>query len=249
MANAIVAKRKQTVSEQRFFIPPADRRPRGRARDAQRRDILQLMEDREVLFYNRLVQEHRGTSMQVGARSEASQTARFEVILDVLDSMLGEKLTGLSLLDFGCGKGDLAVYLERQGRLKTVRYIGLDAIKENIEDALGAMPSCDFRLGTWNGDQNILDEPVDLIVFSGTLATTSHDRRIGMYASLLGQARVGVVGNWVTYTPGVIYDGEGTIPMKHEDAFRVVDRAEFRVQVRADYLRHDFTIGAVRWSF
>ena len=106
-----------------------------------------------------------------------------------------------------------------------------------------------FALARGTGDQDILDEPVDLVVFSGTLATTRHDRRIGMYASLLRQARVGVVGNWVTYTPGVIYDGEGTIPMKHEDAFRVVDRTEFRVQVRADYLRHDFTIGAIRWSF
>jgi 2-polyprenyl-3-methyl-5-hydroxy-6-metoxy-1,4-benzoquinol methylase len=139
MANAIVAKRKQTVSERRFSIPVVDRRPRARTRDAQHCDILQLMEDREVLLYNRLVQEHRGTSKQVGAGSEASQTARFVVILDV--SMLGEQLTGLSLLDFGCRKGDLAVYLERQGRLKNVRYIGLDAIKENIEDECFRSPA------------------------------------------------------------------------------------------------------------
>jgi SAM-dependent methyltransferase len=93
------------------------------------------MEEHEVLFYKRLVREHRGTSRQVGAGSCQSQTIRFEVMIDVLDSLLGPAPGALSLLDFGCGKGDLASYLARRGRLDMLRYTGIDAIEENVEDA------------------------------------------------------------------------------------------------------------------
>jgi hypothetical protein len=64
------------------------------------------MEDHEVAFYQGLARQHRGTSRQVGAWSEQSQTARFDVMFDVLDSLLAEGLAGLSVLDFGCGKGE-----------------------------------------------------------------------------------------------------------------------------------------------
>jgi SAM-dependent methyltransferase len=206
------------------------------------------VEDREVDFYRRLAREHRGTSRQVGAWSARSQATRFDVILDVADSMLGERLAGLSVLDFGCGKGDLAAHLDRNGRLDTLRYIGIDAIEENVEDAR-KLGGHDFRLVRWNGEGRVVDEPVDLIIFSGAFATTRMDRRLAMYGSLLGQARVGVIGNFLTSAPGVEDYGEEMLLMDPEEALRVVDRAVFRVQVRADYLPHDFTVGAIRWAF
>ena len=63
-------------------------------------------------------------------------------------------------------------------------------------------------------------------------ATTCIDRRLAMYGSLLAQARVGVVGNFLTSTPAVKDYGEGMVLMDPEDALRVVDRAVFRVQPR-----------------
>ena len=41
----------------------------------------------------------------------------------------------MSILDFGCGKGDLVAYLDRHGRLDTLQYIGIEGIEENVEDA------------------------------------------------------------------------------------------------------------------
>jgi hypothetical protein len=157
------------------------------------------MEDHEVAFYQGLARQHRGTSRQVGAWSEQSQTARFDVMFDVLDSLL-------------CGKGDLVAYLDRHGRLDTLRYIGIDGIEENVEDAR-RLGGYDFRLVRWNGVGRVVDEPVDVIVFSGTFATTCIDRRLAMYGSLLAQARVGVVGNFLTSTPGVKDYGEGMVLM------------------------------------
>ena len=205
------------------------------------------MEEHEVEMYARLAREHRGTPLQVGAVSERSQEVRFQVILDVLDGMLGERLAGMSILDFGCGRGDLARYLERRGRLEGLRYVGVDGIAENVEDARRATGG-DFRLLRWNGEGRVVEDEVDLVVFSGAFGSTRMDRRIAMLRSLLAQARVGVVGNFLTWKPGVD-DWGGMILMDPEEALRVVDRTEFRVQLRADYLAHDFTLAAIRWSF
>lgn len=107
----------------------------------------------------------------------------------------------------------------------------------------------DFRLSRWGGEGRIIDEQIDLIVFSGTFATTRIDRRMAMYRSLLAQARVGSAGNFVTSTPNVTDYGKGIILMDPQEALRLVDRAELRVQMRMDYLSHDFTVGAIRWVF
>jgi SAM-dependent methyltransferase len=205
------------------------------------------MEDYEVEHYKNLATKYRGTPLQVGACSAESQRRRYEVLMEVLDSMLGERLAGMSILDFGCGRGDFAAYLDRQGRLGSLRYVGVDAIEENVEDARKLGPY-DIRHVRWSGDGRVVDAEADLIVFSGAFETTRIDRRIAMYRSLLAQARVGVVGNFLTFTPSVREWGDGSILMDPVEALGAVDRADFRVQIRADYLPHDFTIGAIRWS-
>ncbi len=122
------------------------------------------MEPHEIAFYERLAREHRGTPRQVGAWSLQSQRKRFEVLLDVVDSMLGGRLPGLSILDLGCGKGDFAAYLVGIGRLATLHYTGIDAVEANIEDARRLGPY-DFRFMRWDGHTTLGDEPFDLIVF------------------------------------------------------------------------------------
>ncbi len=207
------------------------------------------MEAHEVAHYQGLARDHRGTSRQVMAYSDRSQAVRFEVILDVLDSMIGTRSAGLSLLDFGCGRADLAVYLDRAGRLPELRYTGIDGIEENVEDGR-AHGGYDVRFGRWDGQTPLAGEGerFDLIVFSGTFATTRPERRAAMYRALLAEARVGVVGNFVTALAGVD-DYGATIPVDPQEVLELVDRAEFRVQLRADYLAHDFTLGTVRWSY
>lgn len=204
------------------------------------------MEQHEIDFYKRLVRDHRGSSRQVGAGSSESQDVRFEVMLDVLDSLLGKAAGPLSLLDFGCGRGDLAAYLERHGRLEGWSYSGIDAIEENVEDARAL--GHDVRLARWDGTGPLAPEPFDVVVFSGAFATTTIERRLRLFRRLLEEARVGVVGNFLAYTPTVADYGEGMILMEPEQALAAIDRTRFRVQLRADYLRHDFTVGAVRWQ-
>ena len=55
-----------------------------------------------------------------------------------------------------------------------------------------------------------------------------------------------MVGNFLTSTPGVKDYGEGMVLMDLEDALRVVTGRSSGSQIRADYLPHDFTLGAIR---
>ena len=207
------------------------------------------MEQHEIELYQRLAREFRGTPGQIGAGSRQSQEVRFEVIVELLNGLLGERWTGLSLLDFGCGRGDLVPFLSSRTAFDPSNsYIGLDGIPENIQDAR-KLGDFDFRLGIWDGEGPIVDEEVDLIVFSGSLNACRLRRREGMFRRMLETARVGVVGNFLTPNPRVTdYGSDNMILLSPETCLRWIDRGLFRVRLRLDYLLHDFTVAAIRWD-
>lgn len=206
------------------------------------------MEEREIELYQRLARQFRGTPGQIGAGSRQSQEVRFEVMVQLLDGLLGKRWTRMRLLDFGCGKGDLAPFLIRHTDFDPACYIGLDAIPENIEDAR-RLGDYDFRLGIWDGRGRIVEEEIDLIVFSGALNTSRIERRQAMFRSMLDLSRVGVAGNFLTFNSRVKKDyGPDNILLDPEDCLKWVDRGRFRTRLRLDYFPHDFSIAAVRWE-
>lgn len=206
------------------------------------------MEDHEIAYYETLLHRHRGSPAQVGASSRASQEQRFTILLELLAGMVGADLGGLRLLDFGCGRGDLAVFLDGWRRPDDrPLYVGVDGMAENVEDARRA-GDYDVRLLRWNGEDRLVDEEVDLIVFSGAFATTPFERRRRMFRRLLELARLGVAGNFLTYNPRVEGYDEGCLLIDPEEVLSWIDRGRFRVCVRADYKPHDFTVAAIRWD-
>ena len=206
------------------------------------------MRDEEVAYYEDLVRQHRGTPAQVGAGSKRSQEQRFEVMEELWMAMVGPSARNARLLDFGCGKGDLAAFLaERQGYDVARNYIGIDGVEANIEDARALGPY-DFRHQRWDGHSPLVAEPVDLILFSGALATATELDKLRFLGRMLEQARVGVIGNFITRNARVpeLNDDERTIAP--ETVLGAIDRSIFQVRLRADYKAHDFTIAAVRWE-
>ncbi len=200
------------------------------------------MEAGEINFYKKLVQEHRGTSMQIGC-SETGQYKRFMALISVIKNMIGDKYKELSILDFGCGKGDIRKYLECE------KYIGVDAIEENIQDANEQYPYSDFRLLNWNGEDDLLPEvgEIDLIIFSGAFATTNNDKKIKMFSKLLERANYGVVGNFLTENKKIT-DYKDCILIKPIEIVRAIDTFLYGFQLKTDYLPHDFTIGVFKWE-
>ena len=66
-----------------------------------------------------------------------SQSLRFQVLLDGVD------LNGKSLLDAGCGVGDLLAYCRAQGI--DLRYTGIDMLGKMVEEAKRRQPDGRFR--------------------------------------------------------------------------------------------------------
>ena len=82
-----------------------------------------------VLHYHRHRLAAHGSQAPeaLGWRAAESQRKRFEVIAQVAD------FNGCSVLDLGCGTGDLAAYLSE--RFSDLRYLGIDQMPEFIETA------------------------------------------------------------------------------------------------------------------
>ena len=180
--------------------------------------------------------------MQIGC-SETGQEKRFIALVSVIDSMVDDRICkDLSILDFGCGKGDF------KKNLYCKKYIGIDAIEENIEDAKANYSNTDFRLLNWNGEDDLLpDENIDLIIFSGAFATTNHDKKLKMFSKLLERANYGVVGNFLTENKKIT-DYKNCILTKPIDIMDIIDTSQYAIQLKMDYLPHDFTIGALKWE-
>lgn len=116
-----------------------------------------------VLHYHRhRIAEHgSGTPEALGWRHAESQRRRFEVIAQAAD------FSGCSVLDLGCGTGDLKAFLDE--RFTDLRYLGIDQMPEFIEAArlrFATQRDTDFALAHF--DTTPLPQ-ADIVVASGTL--------------------------------------------------------------------------------
>ncbi|MBU0975733.1 MAG: class I SAM-dependent methyltransferase [Patescibacteria group bacterium] len=71
-------------------------------------------------------------------KDEISQYARYKVLADIGD------LDNCSVLDVGCGLGDLSFYL--RNRFKNIKYEGFDIVPEMVENAKKKYPDEKFNL-------------------------------------------------------------------------------------------------------
>lgn len=129
------------------------------------------------------------TLKSLGWRGEDSQRRRFEVIADA-----GE-FSGCSVLDVGCGRGDLKRFLDT--RFTQFSYIGLDHMPEFIEQARQSYEGvaqtwffeCDFSAVKW--------PQMDYVVASGALGYRSADPQfhLEMVRRMYASARRAVIFN------------------------------------------------------
>ena len=78
-------------------------------------------------YFDKRIQEHGASPRGSDWNSEASQNTRFDQLLKVVE------IQSFSLLDYGCGYGALADYLEAKG--SDVAYYGYDILESAIATA------------------------------------------------------------------------------------------------------------------
>ncbi len=191
--------------------------------------------DSEAIFeYHRyMISLHgnQGTSA-LGWRDRQSQLIRFEAIAKIAD------LNGHSVLDAGCGHGDLYPYLHRL--YPKLIYSGIEQIPELLDEAVyryAGLPQTNFICADFMND---LIPFSDYIMASGSLNYYNGDQGFIFKAisRLYAQSNLGLAFNLLSE---VIPNGliVAYNPEKIMDYCRSLSK---RVSLINDYSEEDFTI-------
>jgi trans-aconitate methyltransferase len=139
--------------------------------------MMTLIEKATVIHYHRhRIAEYDGGAVEaLGYRNEDSQLRRFGALATV------GSFDGRSVLDVGCGHGDLKGYLD--GRHCGFSYVGIDQMAEFIHQArarYGQRPSCYFCVA----DASDAELPeADYVLASGMLSYRCDDN--GYYFAMI----------------------------------------------------------------
>ena len=183
-------------------------------------------------FYDKHIDEHGSGPRAVGWGSAGSQRVRFKELCEIGD------VSNSSMLDVGCGLGDLYEYLA--GRYNGVEYAGIDINPRYVKRAREAHPEAHFEVadfGTYEGKK------FDYILASGAFSVKIQNYKEVYFKhieKMFAMARKGVAFN--------ILDKEHHPDDESYAAYSVAEVRNFclsltdNVVIRHDYLPHDFTV-------
>ncbi|MEA1050010.1 class I SAM-dependent methyltransferase [Lamprobacter modestohalophilus] len=137
-------------------------------------------------FYHQALARYGENAEGVHWRSAESQQIRFAVLRDLLPP----DLSRISLVDVGCGLGDLHAFLAARNDLPR-QYIGLDAVTTMVDRARA-------RTGCAILHCDVLSDPIpeaDWYLASGAMALLTHEETGLFITRCLSAARRGLVFN------------------------------------------------------
>lgn len=186
---------------------------------------------RIAAYYDRLVDEYGHDPRAVDASSEAALNVRYRVLADVAD------LTGASILEVGCGFGDLGVFLHE--RYEGIRYRGIDVSARMIEEGRRLHPALDLA------QVNLLDlnpaELFDFVLAQGIfylLAEPAEPKMHGLIERMFALATQAIALTTTSAWSSRSYPGEF-----YADPVRLLEWA--RHLTSAVVVRHDYHPGDV----
>lgn len=187
-----------------------------------------------IAYYSNLIDRYGVDSRSLNWGSPTSQFLRFRVLTEVAP------LDGCSLLDVGCGLGDLCSWLKSQG--KSVDYTGIDISPDMISLALKRFPLNRFEI------TNLLDREntsrhSEIVLASGIFAKRTQNPVEFMRAMIevmFGIATVALAFNSLSIYAGDKEDGEFYADPAEVMAF--CKTLTPWVILREDYHSRDFTI-------
>jgi SAM-dependent methyltransferase len=197
---------------------------------------MNLFEKASVIRYHRRrIRQFRGGTVEaLGWRGPESQLRRFQVLLQLGD------FRGCSVLDAGCGYGDLKGFLDQ--RCPGFSYIGLDQMPEFIGEAkarYGSLPATYFYQTDFTQAQL---PQVDYVIASGAFCYRSGDP--GHYFStirkLFEAAKIALAFNMLD---AAVFPQHDLLTGHDRGAVTAFcSSLAFRVEIVGGYLDDDFTV-------
>ncbi|MFZ6658084.1 class I SAM-dependent methyltransferase [Undibacterium sp. TJN19] len=194
---------------------------------------MKLTEKATVRAFHR----HRlgGTSLQaLGFRGPESQVRRFEALCTWGD------FSGCSILDLGCGYGDLKPFLDQ--RYEDIIYLGVDFLQEFVDGAQashGHLPNTQF----FHSDFLTAGLPeVDIVIASGSLNYRSENilHPWQMITRMWEAAGKGVVFNLLDAK--IFGEDEVLCGYDIDEVSAYCKKLDAQTKILNDYLPDDFTV-------
>ena len=187
--------------------------------------------------------QHGGAFETTLWNSPKTQRARFEVIAQLCP------MSGNTIIDAGCGRGDLLDYLIEIDR-RPKQYIGVDALEEMIAAAVEKqLPDAEFIHEDFFADPSVLRryQPA-VIVYSGSLNTMTDNEFLLALNTAVGITEIGIVFNFLSARFNRKWVQDTGVARRHPPDLVVSKMLEWninRIELRHDYLDdHDCTIAA-----
>ncbi len=167
--------------------------------------------------------------------SEEAHLGRFRVLAEQLD------LTGKTLLDVGCGVGDLYGFLHARGI--TLSYTGVDILPAMVAEARRRHPSGRFVCHDIFADRSYPDTGFDIIYSSGIFNLNLGNNRQFLRSALpvfFSLAREYVVFNLLD--PNHPVQSERYAYFEPEEVLSWVEEYSDQISLFREYVPHDFTL-------
>lgn len=184
-------------------------------------------------FYNDLLaQNGPNEPRSLSWRDKQSQQLRMDVLSQIID------LNNKSILDVGCGFGDLYDYLK--DRYQNFTYTGIDIVHENIEVAKQKYPNIEFIEADFNSYNG---EKFDVVLASGALSFKVPDYKkvyFALISKMFETAKLAVGFNML--------DAELHSNDELFASYSLAEVNEFcasltnKIKISQDYLPYDFTM-------
>ncbi|HLD34581.1 MAG TPA: methyltransferase [Patescibacteria group bacterium] len=201
----------------------------------------------QIDYFESLLSKHGNNYKALDWNSPESQRLRFKVMKELFT--YGKKASGVTLLDVGCGFGDLYGYLKSDGALvrHNINYSGCDISPRIIQTAKTKYPDAKFEI------KNILEDrhtpKYDYIICSGifNIRTAEIDDHLAYVKEMIYRA-----SDLATYGVGLNFLSEGSLPIADPENLNTGRYFLFNPEIVLNFcrhavgkyiLRHDYHIG------
>ena len=181
-------------------------------------------------FYISAIQKYGTTAKGVNWLSSTSQKTRFKVIMEFLQ----KDISNYTLIDAGCGFGDLYTYLKKKNNLPK-NYIGVDAL-EDMYTIASETTGCEIIIA------DITKEEIpnaDFVICSGAMNTLERFETHQFISNCFKASKIGFIFN-------ILHGDKKSDTYNYFSADEIKQIAQdlkvSRVEFKTGYLDYDITV-------